>query len=155
MHLEEATALINDLISENTSDGKFITFFWGVIDTLHNTIHYVNAGHNPPLLIRKGKIKKLTQGGIILGVMKTIMPYTSELIELEKDDALILFTDGITEAKNKNDDEFSDEKLEELALSVYKKSADDILGAIKNEVQAFASGTTQSDDMTMVVMKVR
>jgi sigma-B regulation protein RsbU (phosphoserine phosphatase) len=155
MQLEEATALINDLISENTSDGRFITFFWAILENENRSFNYVNAGHNHPLLIRDGKIRKLDKGGIILGVMKTMMPYLSEKITLKKDDVIILFTDGITEAKNKLDEEYSDEKLEELAVETASYSSKEILEKIKNDVQAFAHGASQSDDMTVVVIKVK
>jgi len=155
MKLDEATALVNDLVSENTSDGKFITFFWMILDDETKNLHYVNAGHNPPLLIRKGKITKLEKGGIILGVMKTFTPYLSDSIQLKKDDVVILFTDGVTEAKNIDDEEFSDEKLESLSLETHALSADEIVSKIKSEVQSFARGTTQSDDITLVVVKVK
>jgi sigma-B regulation protein RsbU (phosphoserine phosphatase) len=155
MNLEDATALINDLISENTSDGKFITFFWAVFEDNKKSMHYVNAGHNHPLLIRDGKIRKLGRGGIILGVMKTIYPYESERIQLQKDDVIVLFTDGITEAMNTNGEEFSDEKLEELALQISDKPSKEILNSIKKEVQSFATGTVQSDDMTIVILKIK
>ncbi|HQF43832.1 MAG TPA: SpoIIE family protein phosphatase, partial [Ignavibacteriaceae bacterium] len=105
--IADATGLLNNLISENTADGKFITFFWGMLNDEKRTLTYVNAGHNPPLLIRDGSIIKLEAGGIILGVMKTLMPYNSELIQLQKDDVLVLFTDGISEAMNKKGEEFS------------------------------------------------
>jgi sigma-B regulation protein RsbU (phosphoserine phosphatase) len=154
MQLEEATALINDLISENTSDGRFITFFWAILDNEKRSLNYVNAGHNHPLLIRDGKIRKLDKGGIILGVMKTMLPYLSESIQLKKDDVIILFTDGITEAKNKFDEEYSDEKLEALAIESSGCSAKEIIEIIKKDVQTFAHGTAQSDDMTAVVIKV-
>ncbi len=155
MNLSEATELINDLISENTSDGKFITFFWGVLNESDLTFYYVNAGHNPPLLIRNGKITKLTKGGLILGVMKTAFPYESETVQLEKDDVIVMFTDGITEAKNIKDEEFSDESLEKLVVSCADESAGIILDTVKKEVQAFAAGITQSDDITLVVIKVK
>ncbi len=155
MKLNEATALINDLVSENISDGKFITFFWMILENETKTINYVNAGHNPPLLIRDGKIVKLDKGGIILGVMKTFVPYLSESIQLKKDDVLILFTDGVTEAKNIDDEEFSDEKLESLSIEISSSNSNDIMNRIKDEVQAFAKGTTQSDDITLAVIKVR
>ncbi len=155
MQIEEATALINDLVSENTSDGRFITFFWAMFEDKNKKLNYVNAGHNPPLLIREGKIHKLEKGGIIFGVMKTFTPYLSEKIDLRKDDIIILFTDGVTEAKNKNDEEFSDEKLESLSLNINSFNASEIVGKIKDEVQFFAQGTTQSDDITLVVIKVR
>lgn len=153
--LDEATGLINDLISQNTSDGRFITFFWGIFNDIKKEVKYVNAGHNPPLLIRDGKITKLSTGGIILGVMKTFTPYKSETVQLKSDDVLILFTDGISEAMNKNGEEFSDEALEKLALSLSGKPAEEILQEIKNEVQHFAEGAPQSDDITLVVIKVK
>ncbi len=155
MKLSEATALINDLISENTSDGKFITFFWGVFDDENLTLEYVNAGHNPPLLIRDGEIIKLTKGGIILGVMKTTMPYESEIIQLVSGDVLVMFTDGITEAKNIDDEEYSDERFERLVPQLIAEKSPDILKTIQNVVKTFADGTPQSDDMTIVVLKVK
>ena len=154
MKLEDATALINDLISENTSDGKFITFFWAVLENDTKRITYVNAGHNHPLLIRDGKIIKLDKGGIILGVMKTAIPYISETVQLQKDDVIVLFTDGVSEAMNKEGEEFSDEKLESLALNLSDLSSSQIISSIKAEVHAFTAGTTQSDDITLLVLKV-
>lgn len=155
MNLEEATALINDLLYENTSDGRFITFCWGILDQQNNSIKYVNAGHNPPLLIRDGKIIKLTKGGIILGVLKTFLPYQSEEILLQKDDVIIFFTDGISEAMNLNGEEFSDARLEQLAIESSAMNAKEILNRIRIEVVDFASGTVQSDDLTMIVVKVK
>ena len=153
MKIDEATGLINDLISENTTDGRFITFFWGIVNIKKNTLTYVNAGHNPPLLIRDGKIHKLEKGGIILGVMKTDIPYISEEVKLKKEDMILLFTDGVSEAMNINREEFSDERLESAALSLKDKPAEVIMNGIKSEVQNFASGVTQSDDITMLVLK--
>jgi sigma-B regulation protein RsbU (phosphoserine phosphatase) len=154
MQLEKATALINDLISENTSDGRFITFFWAIVNNQKFTLNYVNAGHNHPLLIRKGKIRKLDKGGIILGVMRTLRSYLSETIYLEKNDVIVLFTDGITEAKNKFDEEYSDEKFEALCVESANLSSKEIMEKIKTDVQLYASGTAQSDDITVVVIKV-
>lgn len=153
--LADATGLLNDLISENTSDGKFITFFWGLLNDGERTFQYVNAGHNPPLLVRDGKITKLEIGGMILGVMKTIMPYSTQLIQLQKDDILVMFTDGISEAMNKKGEEFSDSLLESICINSAANSADEILDKIKSEVQKFAEGTTQSDDITLVVLKAK
>jgi len=154
MKLNEATALINDLVSENITDGKFITFFWALLNNEDVTIEYVNAGHNPPLLIRNGEIRKLDKGGIILGVMKT-MVYESELVKLEKDDVILLFTDGISEAKNLKDEEFSDERLEKLILELSELSASEILTSIRKEVQNFTFGAVQSDDITLMIIKVK
>lgn len=152
----QASNLINDLVSENTTNGSFITFFWGIIDESKNEISYVNMGHNPPLIVNKNGIKKLTTGGMILGVMKTIIPYKSETIKLEKDDFLILFTDGVTEAMNSSNEEYSDERLERTVTQNYllndsKKMLDKIL----DDVSEFTQGAIQSDDLTLMVVKVR
>jgi len=155
MHIAQSTGLINDLIFANTSDGRFITFFWCVINNEEKNLTYVNAGHNPPLLIRDGKIIKLQKGGIILGVIETMMPYASEDITLQKDDVIVLFTDGISEAMNKRGEEFSDDRLEKITLKLASECANDILDGIKNEVKNFTEGAPQSDDITMVVFKVK
>jgi len=155
MRLDEATALINDLITENITDGKFITFFWGLLDGNSKTITYVNAGHNHPLLIRDGKVTKLDKGGMILGVMKTMIPYSEETIQLLSNDVIVLYTDGISEAMNDKGEEFSEEQLEKLAVNSSQHSAQDILIKIQKEVQYFAAGTAQSDDLTLVILKVR
>ncbi|HEX3072160.1 MAG TPA: PP2C family protein-serine/threonine phosphatase, partial [Ignavibacteriales bacterium] len=151
--LSESTELINDLVSENTIMGNFITFFWGLLKDEEREITYVNAGHNPPLLIRGGKVNYLKKGGMILGLMKTMIPYESESLTLEPGDALILFTDGITEAMNKNKEEFSDERLEKLAVNSADKSAKDILEMIRREVVKHVNGAEQSDDITLMVIK--
>ena len=153
--LDEATGLINDLISSNTSDGRFITFFWGILNDITKTFNYVNAGHNPPLLIRNGTITKLEIGGMILGVMKTMIPYKSESIQLQTGDVLVMFTDGISEAMNRRGEEFSDERLEKLSLAVVNENADSILKKIQCEVQNFTDGANQSDDITLVIVKVK
>jgi sigma-B regulation protein RsbU (phosphoserine phosphatase) len=153
--LDEATGLINDLISKNTADGKFITFFWGILHDTNKSFEYVNAGHNPPLLIRSGKIIKLEIGGMILGVMQTISPYRSSRVELIKDDVIVMFTDGISEAMNKKGEEFSDETLEKLSLELAEETSENIIKHIQNEVQKFTDGASQSDDITLVVIKVK
>lgn len=155
IRIDEATGMINDLVTANTSEGRFITFFWGYIDTKKNTLTYVNAGHNPPYIIRNGKIIKLDKGGIIFGVMKTVVPYIFEEVKLKKDDVIILYTDGVSEAMNLNNEEYSEEKLQSVAESLVNKTAEEILSGIKEDVQIFTQGNAQSDDITMIVIKVR
>jgi len=152
--LVTASNLLNDLVSENTTDGRFITFFWGILDDENRQFESVNMGHNPPLLIRNGEIHKLKLGGMIMGVLHTLTPYKSEISNLEKDDILIMFTDGITEAMNSNHEEYSDEKFEQLALGIKASSADETLSTILNDVKKHTQGTEQSDDITIVVVKV-
>jgi sigma-B regulation protein RsbU (phosphoserine phosphatase) len=115
----------------------------------------VNAGHNPPYLLRGDKIIKLTQGGMIFGVMKTFVPYIFEDVKLQKDDVLILYTDGVSEALNLQFEEYSELRLERIGKSLMHKSANEILNGIKEDVQIFTQGNLQSDDITMIVLKVR
>ncbi|MEJ5350612.1 MAG: PP2C family protein-serine/threonine phosphatase [Melioribacteraceae bacterium] len=153
--LDEATNLINDLVAENTTMGSFITFFWCLFDNTSKQLTYVNAGHNPPLLLREGKIHKLKKGGMVLGFLPTTIPYISETINLNSGDIIVLFTDGITEAMNKNLDEYSDERLEKLVLENSNLQPEEILEKIKESVNEFIDGAEQSDDITCLVMKVK
>ncbi len=152
--LVDASNLLNDLVSENTTDGRFITFFWGILNDETKHFESVNMGHNPPLLIRDGKIYKLKLGGMLLGVMQTLTPYKNEVHELQKDDILIMFTDGITEAMNEQNEEYSDERLEKLSSGLKVASADEVLKIILDDVKKFTSNTEQSDDITLLVVKV-
>ena len=154
MQIENATAIINDLLTENVTDGRFITLFWAMLNDEERSLQYVNAGHNPPLLVRDGKITKLQKGGMILGVMKSMGPYLTEKINLQAGDTLIMFTDGVTEAMDKNRNEYSDERLEHLATELYKKPAKEILSLIQSSVQEFTRGAVQSDDITVMIIKV-
>lgn len=153
--LKEASNILNDLVSENTTDGSFITFFWGILNKDTNMFTYVNMGHNPPLLIRDKKITKLTKGGMIIGVMETIVPYECETFQLEKDDTLILFTDGVTEAMDTNDVEYSDERLEEFCLQKSNLNSQEILENILDDVSSYSKNTEQSDDITCMVIKIK
>ena len=153
--LIEASNLINDLVSENVSNGSFITFFWGILDNVSKTIQYVNAGHNPPLLIRDNKITKLKKGGMILGVMKTIIPYEAEKIELQSNDKIVLFTDGITEAMDINDNEYRDERLEELSVSIESDESEIFLDKIIDDVKQYTVNAEQSDDITCLIISVK
>lgn len=155
LELNEATNLINDLVSENTAMGNFITFFWGILNDETRSFTYVNAGHNPPMLIRNGDIIKLTKGGMILGVVKTITPYLSETMELQSGDLLVLYTDGVTEAMNKQMEEFTEARLEEIVRNIHDKPASDILLDIRKAVELFADGANQSDDITLMIIRVK
>ncbi len=153
--LQEASNILNDLVSENTTNGSFITAFWGIIDNETNEFTYVNMGHNPPLLIRNGEIIKLKKGGMILGVMQTVIPYEYEKVQLKKDDTIILFTDGITEAMNKSNEEYSDERLENLVIDLSEKNSKEILDLIVKDVTNFTNDAEQSDDITCMVIKIK
>ena len=152
--LPEATARINSLIHSNTSVDKFITFFWGLLDTEAHTFEYVNAGHNPPYFLH-GTLDcdELSDGGLILGIMGTTPPYASRKLQLEAGDMIITYTDGVNEAMSKDMEEFSDERLRDLVDECRRFGAQDALTRIRDEVIAFTEGAAQSDDITMLVFR--
>ncbi len=156
LSLSIATARVNDLIYRNTGSDKFITFFWGSIDPATRTFRYVNAGHNPPIVLRKdGSVQRLSEGGLILGVMKTMIPYEEGSIVLEKGESIILYTDGVSEAMDINGVDYTEERLEEFVRLQRDGTAEHTLAAIKNEIERHTLGAPQSDDITMVVLKAR
>jgi len=153
--LPEATARINDLTFMNTGGDKFITFFWGVLDSVTKQLRYVNAGHNPPFLMRaNGSVERLTAGGLILGIMKTVTPYEQSVVQLLPGDTLFLFTDGVSEAMNLKGEDFTEERLEKVIREVSLKNASEIVRHVKTALESYESGAPQSDDITMMVIKV-
>ncbi len=152
--LSEMTMRVNHLICENTGNDKFITFFWGIFDPRTRLFRYVNAGHNHPFVVRStGPIERLKEGGIILGVMKEAVPYQEGSIQLSRGDVVVMFTDGISEAMNKEGLDYTEERVEQFLRNVAPSSAQSILENIQNEIARYTSGAPQSDDITLVVLK--
>ncbi|MDQ3019332.1 MAG: PP2C family protein-serine/threonine phosphatase [Bacteroidota bacterium] len=151
--LAKVTEKINELIYENTSAEKFITFFWGILDSENNSFQFINAGHNPPLLLKKDKIIQLTEGGFMIGILDFGVTYEVGIVNLEKDDIIVFYTDGVTEAMNKKGDEFGEEKLINVLQENKNQSPEDILENIKNSIVVFTKDTSQYDDITLIVLK--
>lgn len=154
--MSEATGSINDIIYNNTPADKFITFFWGIIADNGTKFKYVNAGHDPPILFRKGSDVPvlLEEGGVILGAMPTMMPYESAEIDLKPGDLIVFFTDGVTEAMNpEQTEEYETERLKECIRKNRDKTAQEIQDAIITDINAF-SNNIQYDDITTIVLKV-
>ena len=152
--LPEATERINSLIYSNTAMDKFITFFWGILDTRSHRFEYVNAGHNPPYLLHEdGTISELSAGGLILGIMGTPPPYVSETCELRPGDVVVSYTDGVNEAMSKEMEEFSDERLQDLLRECRSQTAGQTLQRIRDDVIEFTRGAAQSDDITMLILR--
>jgi len=154
--MSEATGSINDIIYNNTPPDKFITFFWGIISDNGTKFKYVNAGHDPPILFRKGSDEPvlLEEGGVILGAMPTMMPYESAEIDLKPGDLIVFFTDGVTEAMNpEQTEEYETDRLKECIRKNRDKTAQEIQDAIITDINAF-SNNIQYDDITTIVLKV-
>ncbi len=154
LSITDLTARVNDLICENTGSDRFITFFWGILDSETSTLTYVNAGHNPPYILRTdGTFERLDKGGIIFGVVKAMIPYEQGTAKIGAEELLVLFTDGVSEAMSKEGEEFGEPALEMVLRTHSDSSAEEVLNAIVHAVQEHSSGTHQYDDITMVVVK--
>jgi len=155
VELADIISRLNKLIYENTDFEKYITFFYGILNTDTNRFTFCNAGHNPPYLIdKKGIIRELKTGGIVLGMMKDTL-FETETVELKSEDKIVMFTDGITEAMDNNENEFGELRVKEIIKKNTKKSAEQTMDSIRSEVKNFIDNTPQSDDITMVVVKVK
>lgn len=152
--LEEATSHINRVISENTGFDKFITYVHGIFDARDGSFQYVNAGHNPPTLVRAdGSVELLEVGGLLLGVMAGA-PYESDTVTLNEGDVLALFTDGVTEAMSPDNEEYGEERLEALLQEHRGESAAEILRVLREDIREFtAHAPVLSDDLTIIVIK--
>ncbi len=150
--IKNLAAKLNRTILRNSTSDKYITFFMAVLDTDNHILRSVNAGHNPPILCRNGSIKKLTAGGIPLG-MAPFDEYDAEETLLQPNDVVVMFTDGVTEAANKDDDFYDDERLEQCALKNTRLGAEALKEVIYDDVKRFVGNAEQSDDITMLILK--
>lgn len=152
--LSELTARVNNLMCQNTGGDKFVTFFWGALDHRSRTLRYVNAGHNPPYLWRRdGTVERLDKGGMILGVMETMIPYEEGGVAFGEGDMLVLFTDGVSEAMNPAAQEYGEPRLEAMLSRAGDRDARSLIESIHRDIQAHAAGAAQSDDITMMVVR--
>lgn len=154
--LEDVVAQINRVICQNTSADRFITFFAGVFDPRTQTFDYVNAGHNPPMLVRgeTGAVELLEEGGLLLGVMAG-MPYGRGRVELRPGDTLALFTDGVTEAMGEAEEEFGEERLEALLTQHRALDPATLVTLMRREIADFTGSEDQlSDDLTAIMLRL-
>jgi sigma-B regulation protein RsbU (phosphoserine phosphatase) len=150
----DAASDINAQIHALTDAHRFATFFWAIFDEARRTLTYVNAGHNPPMLLRaSGALERLTVGGPPLGVFADSR-YRQDTVALASGDLLVVYSDGITEAPDPADDEFGEPRLERVLRANAKRPAGALCGAVLSAVEAFQSGTAQVDDMTVVAARV-
>ena len=142
---------LNRSVARNTTPGKFVTFFYCTLDRVAGRLHYANAGHSAPALVREsGEVVRLEAGGAVLGVFPE-WNYEQGEIEIRAGDRLLLFTDGVTEASNIQDEEFGEERLIGLASVLRDRSAAELKHRIMQAVTHYAGGRTQ-DDATLVVV---
>jgi sigma-B regulation protein RsbU (phosphoserine phosphatase) len=151
--LSTVVSKLNRLIYQNTDMDKYITFFIGILELKTNQFQYVNAGHNPPMyLAQSGKFHLLDEGGIILGMMPEYQ-YQTGNIKFRSGDLLLCYTDGVNEALNKDDEEFGEEKLQEIILKHKSKKAQQLAEIIVRDIKDFCEGVPQYDDITLLIAK--
>ncbi|MBZ5536238.1 MAG: PP2C family protein-serine/threonine phosphatase [Acidobacteriia bacterium] len=148
----EVCSKLNAFLCGNVAPGKFITFFYAVLNVDQHTVTYENAGHSPALLLKKaGHTESLCGNGAVLGVLPN-WSYKDSVVRLEAGDRLLLFTDGVTEAANQQAEEFGEERLIQAAR-LQNESALHIQRKIMEEVSAFCR-TNFHDDATLLVVAI-
>jgi len=142
---------VNRVLCGNCEAGRFVTFFCGVLDSAERTLRYVNAGHNPPIVVKpNGSLLRLADGGPVLGEFPDWSAAQGE-VQLAAGDRILLYTDGITEAGNSAGEEYGMERLSALASAYRHESAAELHARVMADAIRFAGGAF-ADDATLLVM---
>lgn len=154
MPADNILAEVNNILVDDSPSNMFVTVFYGVLDTRSGAFEYCNGGHNPPYLISKdGVVHQLENvGGLLLGAMKDV-EYQSNVIMLQPGESLFFYTDGITEAFNKAEDEYDVKRLSEFLSDKNILSATELVEKVFDDVKIFSDGAEQSDDITCLALK--
>jgi len=148
----EVCSSVNRLLCRNIASGKFVTFCYAVVDLAEGVVSYANAGHNPPILIRAdGAIDELATTGLVLGVSSD-WAYTTGTTPFAPGDRLVCFTDGMTEARSHDDEEYGEARLARLAAATPGGCAESLVEALSAAVLAWTDGPAQ-DDATLIVVE--
>jgi sigma-B regulation protein RsbU (phosphoserine phosphatase) len=150
----ECLQYANNLLCNESVSCMFVTVFYGIMNMQTGEMEYANAGHNPPYVLKKdGTIEMVpSTGDIILGCFDD-QPFKSAKIQLSPGDGILLFTDGVTEAFNKADEVYGEERLESLLQTMKDFTANKIVTVIADDVSEYAMGVAQSDDITLLSLK--
>ncbi len=150
-------ARVNQALFDASSEDRYATFFYGQYDPATEQLTYVNAGHCAPMLFRAADnfqtVDRLCVGGPVIGLIPDCV-YEQAVVKLSKGDELVIFTDGISEAMNRNLEEWGEERLAQTVRSAPSRSCADLISEIMACADAFAAGAPQHDDMTLVVLRV-
>ena len=145
---------VNDAICDQNPQDLFVTLFYGILAPGTGEFVYANAGHNPPYVVhRPGKVSPLPRtGGMAVGVMPGL-PYDEDAVTLAPGDTMFLYTDGITEAMNVDDEEFTEARLEAALEAGRELPVDAVLTNVTDALGAFVGKAEQSDDITCIVLR--
>lgn len=148
----ELCVKLNRIMCSNTPLRKFISCFYGSLDVLGRKLTFTNAGHNPPLLVRyDGVCEQLDEGGSVIGAFCESV-YTEREIQLHSGDKLLLFTDGVTEARNSLGEEFGEQRLQECLRAYGGRNAAELRTLVLHEVREFCADKFDDDAALMVVI---
>ncbi len=151
--LETVAAKLNDFVYSSSAPNRFISCFVCDLDMTTGRLRYVNAGHNPPIIFSKdGRVRRLDPTGFCLGMFPSVS-YDVEQVTVERDETVVLYTDGITDTRNGANQEFGEDKLINLLKKSAKKPAAEIVSKLNSELGAHSSGVDPFDDMTLIVLK--
>ena len=144
----------NKLLAAESVNCMFVTVFYGILNTKTGEVSYCNAGHNPPYVLKKnGEVTALPMSeDPMVGAIDGIEFHEASL-QLEHGDSLVMFTDGVTEAMNVNNEEFGEQRLEDTLADVTMHSCLQMVEAVKTDVAAFAGEAEQSDDITVLTLR--
>jgi sigma-B regulation protein RsbU (phosphoserine phosphatase) len=147
---------INTLVYQASADNRFATLFYAQYDPRSRRLSYVNAGHNPPVVLRNCagscQVLRLETGGPVIGLLPH--RYERGVFSHEAGDLVVLFTDGVSESMNVRYEEWGEERMIELAKTCHGLPVQEGMRRILAAAQAFAAGASQHDDMTLVVLRV-
>lgn len=157
--VEDPAALmdrINSLVCQASAANRYVTLFYAQYDPASHRLSYVNAGHNPPMVLRNRggsfQVSRLETGGPVIGLLPYC--YQQEVFSLEVGDLVVLFTDGVSESMNARFEEWGETRLIEFLKTTHGLPAAEALRRIVIAAEAFAAGASQHDDMTLVVLRV-
>ena len=152
-NLVDAISSVNKILAKNNNELLFITSFIGVIDFKKNKINYVNAGHEKPYLVSNNKVLKLDGvSNVVLGVEENHV-FIEESHEFKEGDYLLMFTDGLNESINKNNEEFGYARIEEALKDSSALPLDEVINRINTSFDSFTNSKDQFDDVTMLLVK--
>ncbi|MGH2567326.1 MAG: PP2C family protein-serine/threonine phosphatase, partial [Bacteroidota bacterium] len=143
----------NRLLFQSTSPEKFATLFYGILDVRRHVLSYSNAGHDHPFVLRNGSPPlRLGEGGIPLAMMDNFV-YEQGEVSLNPGDVIVIYSDGITEAMNASDEQFSEQRVASFLPENQHEPPDTIIDNLTRAAKSHAGSSPQSDDMTVVVIR--
>ena len=151
--LVETISAVNRYLADNIPSNRFVTLFYAELDPESGALSFLNAGHNPPLIVHAaGTVEQLASGGLPLGI-KANAEYREGRTTLQRGDVLVIYSDGVTEAASPSGEEFGPTRLYEVVSRNVDSSAAGIRDRIESALTKFSQGTQAADDITLVIVK--